>query len=59
MGSEFNKYGGLAFEGEFFHGTKWKGIGKEYYVYGKLKSEVEYLYGKKVVMEKNIILGVN
>ena len=59
MGSEFNKYGGLTFEGEFFHGIKWKGIGKEYYVYGKLKSEVEYLYGKKVVMEKNIILGVN
>ena len=47
MGSEFNKYGGLTFEGEFFHGIKWKGIGKEYYVYGKLKSEIEYLYGKK------------
>ena len=48
----------LLFEGEYL---KWKrnGKGKEYYYNGKLLYEGEYLNGKEMEKEKNIIIIVN
>ena len=43
---EYDNYGYLSFEGEFFNGEK-NGKGKEYYYGGELKFEGDYLNGKR------------
>ena len=43
---EYDNYGQLTFEGEYFNGER-HGKGKEFYNNGKLAFEGEYLNGKK------------
>ena len=50
-------YDGLKFEGEYKNGQRWNGKGKEYNDNGEL-FEGEYLKGKKMEKEKNIIMIV-
>ena len=48
FGKLYDKKGYLRFDGQFqLNGEKLNGIGREYYSFGKLYSECEYLNGKK------------
>ena len=46
-GKEFDYFGDLAFEGEYYNGERWNGKGIEYDEEGEFEFYCEYLNGKK------------
>ena len=50
--NKYDRYGNLAFEGEYLEGKIWNGKGKEYDKYMYMLFEGEYINGKKNGYEK-------
>ena len=55
-GKEYNKNREKIFEGIFFNGKKWNGVGKEFYKDGSLKYKGEYMYNHKKI-GRNYVKG--